>query len=164
MKKTLVLTLSAVSLVAVAAFGVKLLLDNSITSKENNENGRSTQTAQPEEEKQTTEQGTSGGAGKYAQFNQAELKNSAYEKHVLFFFAPWCPECQAFKEAINSGEIPEGVQVLEVDFDSSTDLKSTYGVTLQSTFVRVDSTGKLEKKWVGYGKDKSLDTVLTNLR
>ena len=102
--------------------------------------------------------------GRYTSYSQSSLAEAGFETNVVFFFAPWCPECRAFKEAINSGNIPEGVQILEADFDSSTDLKKQYGVTLQSTFVRVDDSGELQKKWVGYGRDKSLQNVLNNVQ
>lgn len=101
--------------------------------------------------------------GRYVQYSSAKLAESDYSTSVIFFYAPWCPECRSFKQATNDSTIPEGTQILEADYDSSTDLKKQYGVTLQSTFVRVNSTGELQKKWVGYGKDKSLQTVLNNV-
>ncbi len=102
--------------------------------------------------------------GRYTNYSETELANSSYNQTIVFFYAPWCPECRAFKTTINEGQIPNRVQILETDFDSSTNLKKKYGVTLQSTFVRVDGSGNLQKKWVGYGKDKSLATILENLK
>ncbi len=102
--------------------------------------------------------------GRYAGYIQSSLADPGYDTNIVFFFAPWCPECRAFKEAITSFDIPAGVQFLETDFDSSTDLKKQYGVTLQSTFVRVDDGGSLQKKWVGYGKEKSTETILNNVQ
>lgn len=102
-------------------------------------------------------------SGRYAAYSEAALSAEGYDTNVVFFFAPWCPECRAFKEAINAASIPDGVQVLEADFDSSTELKSKYGVTLQSTFVKVSDSGAQQAKYVGYGKDKSLNSVLSNL-
>jgi len=102
-------------------------------------------------------------AGRYTAYSSSELSANGYDTNVVFFFAPWCPECRAFKEAINASSIPDGVQVLETDFDSSTELKSKYGVTLQSTFVKVSDNGDQQSKYVGYGKDKSLSSVLSNL-
>lgn len=102
--------------------------------------------------------------GRYTTYSSDAVADTGYSTSVVFFFAPWCPECQAFKKSLNNGPLPEGVQVLETDYDSSTDLKKQYGVTLQSTFVRVNTSGDLQNKWVGYGKDKSLTTVLENLK
>lgn len=102
--------------------------------------------------------------GRYTKYSSGAVADNGYQTSVVFFFAPWCPECQAFKKSINGEPLPKGVQILEADYDSSTDLKKHYGVTLQSTFVRVNKSGDLQKKWVGYGKDKSLKTVLENLK
>lgn len=101
-------------------------------------------------------------AGRYTVYSKSAL-SEGYNTNVVFFFAPWCPECRAFKQAIQSGSIPAGVQFLEADFDSSTDLKKQYGVTLQSTFVKVSDSGAQQSKWVGYGKEKSTQTILNNL-
>ena len=101
--------------------------------------------------------------GRYITYSGENTANTKYSANIIFFYAPWCPECRAFKEAIQAETIPDGTQILEADFDSSTDLKKKYGVTLQSSFVRVDNSGELQSKWVGYGKDKSLNTVLENL-
>lgn len=100
--------------------------------------------------------------GRYTSYSPQKVGESGYEQTVLFFHASWCPECRAFKQNISS-DVPEGVQILEVNYDTSQDLKQKYGVTLQSTFVRVSGDGTLQTKWVGYGKDKSLQTVLSNL-
>ena len=100
----------------------------------------------------------------YASYTESALKNKSFKNTVLFFHADWCPECRAFDKALASGTIPADTQILKVDYDKSTDLKKKYGVTLQSTFVSVDSNGKLLSKWVGYGKDKSADAVVKNLR
>ncbi len=102
--------------------------------------------------------------GRYTTYSTEDTASTGYNTNIIFFYAPWCPECRAFKEAIQAETIPDGTQILEADFDSSTDLKKKYGVTLQSTFVRVDNGGDLQSKWVGYGKDKSLNTVLENLK
>ena len=101
--------------------------------------------------------------GRYSSYSAERVGDQAYTTTVLFFHATWCPECRAFKQAINSEVIPANTQVLEVDYDKASDLKKQHGVTLQSTFVKVDQTGKQLAKWVGYGKDKSLQTVLSNL-
>lgn len=97
-------------------------------------------------------------AGQYAQYDEAELAND-YERHILFFHASWCPECRAFEQTLLSSELPQDVQILKVDYDTATDLKQKYGVTIQTTFVEVDDAGELIAKWVGYGEDKSFAAV-----
>lgn len=100
--------------------------------------------------------------GRYADYSAEAVGEECYTDTILFFHAPWCPECRGFEEAIKSGEVPEGAQILKVDFDSATDLRKKYEVTIQSTFVRVDSSGERVKLWSGYGQDKSVDAILEN--
>lgn len=101
--------------------------------------------------------------GSYRDYSQDLVADPAYDTTILFFHASWCPECRAFDESIRSGSIPGGVQILKVDYDSETDLKQRYGVTIQSTFVKVGPDGEEISSWVGYGKDRSIDTILGEL-
>lgn len=103
-------------------------------------------------------------AGRYIDYSEEILQKqcSGYGRTILFFYAPWCPECRGFDKAITAGEVPAGTQILKVDYDSSTELKKKYGVTIQTTFVSVGSNGEKLKLWTGYGAEKSLDLVLEN--
>ncbi|MFE6510977.1 thioredoxin family protein [Nocardioides sp. NPDC057767] len=100
--------------------------------------------------------------GRYADYSAAAVAEDCYTDTILFFHAPWCPECRGFEEAIKRGEVPEGAQILKVDYDSATDLRKKYEVTIQSTFVRVDASGARVRLWSGYGQDKSVDAILEN--
>ncbi|HJM04442.1 MAG TPA: thioredoxin family protein [Candidatus Saccharimonadaceae bacterium] len=100
--------------------------------------------------------------GRYVDYEEASIAAEGYDETILFFHASWCPECRAFEQEILANQIPEGVQVLKVDYDSSTDLRQRYGVTIQTTFVKVDDNGERISSWVGYGRDKSLNAVLEN--
>jgi len=70
---------------------------------------------------------------------------------VLFFHANWCPTCVAIHKDIeaNLKNIPTDLTILKTSFDEEKELKELYGVTAQYTFVQVDNTGKLIKKWRG---------------
>ncbi len=69
---------------------------------------------------------------------------------VLFFNASWCPSCVAAKNSLSSEDfVGENILILSVDYDDSTELKNTYWVTAQHTFVQIDTAGTLIKKWVG---------------
>lgn len=114
------------------------------------------------EAKDSTDHQGSLAPGRYIEFSKDELSNVDYDKTILFFHAPWCVECRGFENAIKSGDIPDGAQILKVDYDSSMDLRKQYGVTIQSTFVRVGGEGSRQKLWVGYGKDKSVDEIIRN--
>lgn len=72
-------------------------------------------------------------------------------KTVLYFHADWCPTCKVLEPSIRSNisELPNGLTILKVNYDTATALKSQYGVTYQHTFVQVDSDGKKLKLWSG---------------
>lgn len=110
----------------------------------------------------TSDNSTELAAGRYVEYGASFVGAAGYANTILFFHAPWCPECRAFEQAIESSGMPDGVQILKIDYDTSQDLRSQYGVTVQTTFVRVDSDGNLQKKWVGYGEDKSTAAIIEN--
>ena len=104
--------------------------------------------------------------GYYGDYTDARAADRSYDTTILFFYAPWCSECRAFEQAIQSGAVPAGVQILKVDYDTRTDLRQKYGVRIQSTFVELDDDDDQDADhdvWVGYGKDKSIDAILRNL-
>lgn len=78
-----------------------------------------------------------------------QAASRAGTKVVYFFHAPWCPTCRATEKAIARGGIPDGLTLVKVDFDSEVDLRRTYGVTTQHTFVQVDASGAEVAKWTG---------------
>ncbi|MDD2870398.1 MAG: thioredoxin family protein [Candidatus Gracilibacteria bacterium] len=74
---------------------------------------------------------------------------SANTTNVLFFAATWCPSCQSADKNFSSETIPSNINLLKVDYDTYTDLKEKYGITMQHTFVEVDANGNEIKKWSG---------------
>jgi len=100
--------------------------------------------------------------GRYIDYNSSVVAASGYSETILFFHANWCPECRAFEQAITAGSIADGVQIVKVDYDNSDDLRQKYGVTIQTTFVKVTSNGDRVSSWVGNGRDKSLAAILEN--
>lgn len=70
---------------------------------------------------------------------------------VLFFHASWSPVCVTINKNIeeNTKKIPSDLTILKVNFDDAVDLRQAYSVDEQATFVQVDNTGKLIKKWRG---------------
>ncbi|MBV7363950.1 thioredoxin [Actinomycetaceae bacterium TAE3-ERU4] len=89
----------------------------------------------------------------YISYSTYRENPSAYNdgKTVLFFNAQWCPTCKAadaaFKE--NTNLIPEGYTLVSVDYDTNTDLRQKYGVTMQHTFVQLGQNGDAINKWSG---------------
>ncbi len=90
-------------------------------------------------------------AGSYEAYAQEKLARATDGDVVLFFHAPWCPTCRSADSAITAtaASIPSGFTILKTDYDSNTRLRQVYGVTSQHTFVQVDASGNLIKKWSG---------------
>lgn len=106
-------------------------------------------------------------AKRYVQFSQESLANATVNngKAVIFFAAfKWCPTCQAadrdFKA--NFDKLPKDVSILIADYDSATELKNKYGVTIQDTFIQVDSQGKEITRWNSGGQ--GVGALLANLK
>ncbi len=89
--------------------------------------------------------------GSYVTRAEYEADPAAYSgtKVVYFFHASWCPSCRATEKAIDAHGVPAGLTVVKVDYDTETDLRRTYGVTQQHTFVQVDGAGKELATWTG---------------
>lgn len=90
-------------------------------------------------------------SGAYIPYDPAKLVLAEKGSVVLFFRASWCPTCKALDADIsaNLSKIPDGITILDVDYDNSRDLQQKYGVTYQHTLVQVDATGTMIKKWSG---------------
>lgn len=79
---------------------------------------------------------------------------------VLFFAADWCPYCQADLRDINANGSRLGpITIVVVDYDKERALEKTYGVTVQDTFVQIDSSGARLAAWNGGGVDGILTRV-----
>lgn len=101
------------------------------------------------------------GAGIYTDYSSDALAKSS-DTTLLFFHAPWCPQCRAVDADIKADGVPENVTVLKVDYDSRQDLRQKYGVTLQTTFVSVDANGEKIDSYVAY-EEPTFDSVLREL-
>lgn len=99
--------------------------------------------------------------GVYTAYDQ-QVVTATKGTRLLFFYAPWCPQCRSLEASIKAGTIPEDVTIFKVDYDSNQALRQKYGVTVQTTLVRLDSSGELSKKYVAY-QEPNLDSVITNL-
>lgn len=79
--------------------------------------------------------------GAYLDYTDGIIEQTAGPK-ALFFHASWCPNCRQLDEELVAEGAPEGLTVFKVDYDSRTDLRQKYGVTLQTTVVFVDDAGE----------------------
>ena len=89
---------------------------------------------------------------------QASKDNYADSKVVLFVNATWRPDCRAINEALISdpGKIPAKTAVVSVDYDQHADLRQRYGVTMQHTFVQINSSGEKMRQWANTSADDLL--------
>jgi len=97
-----------------------------------------------------------GGLGDYMGLEDASMKTSEGPV-VLFFYADWCPTCQAELNNIKAEKEKLGdITVLIVNYDKEKTLKRKYGVTYQHTYVQIDSHGNSIALWNGGGIDEIL--------
>jgi thiol-disulfide isomerase/thioredoxin len=91
--------------------------------------------------------------GAYISFESysSEVEQYADTNVVLFFNAVWCSTCKLAKDNFEASqsEIPQDLTIVLVDFDDSIELRKKYGVTVQHTFVQIDSSGDAVGKWSG---------------
>ncbi|MCA9392356.1 thioredoxin family protein [candidate division WWE3 bacterium] len=87
--------------------------------------------------------------GTYEDYDESKLAKANDGDVVLFFKANWCPTCQALDADISMHEVPDGLTILKVDYDTETALKQKYGITYQHTLVQVDADGNMIQKWAG---------------
>ena len=96
--------------------------------------------------------------GVYLDYTDGAIEATAGPK-VLFFHASWCPQCRQLDEELLAEGAPDGLAVFKVDYDSRTDLRQKYGVTLQTTVVFVDDHGELISSSVLYDHP-SIDSLI----
>lgn len=89
--------------------------------------------------------------GVYKDYEESLVANSKGQT-LLFFHAPWCPQCRIIESDITNNGLPNNVTVLKVDYDSNNELRKKYEVTLQTTFIKVDNSGNEVKKYVAYNE------------
>lgn len=82
---------------------------------------------------------------------QASEEQYAGSKVVLFFNAVWCSTCKEARDNFEASlsEIPDDLTIVVVDFDNSIGLRKKYSVTVQHTFVEINSAGEELGKWSG---------------
>lgn len=100
-------------------------------------------------------------AGAYVDYSQAAFEATSGTR-LVFFHAPWCPQCRALEADIKQDGVPSGVTIFKVDYDTNQALRKKYGVTIQTTVVLVDSNGNLAKRYVAY-QSPTLDAVKADL-
>jgi len=117
-----------------------------------------TESAEPSESIPPTDEPAASVPGDYVDYEPGIIESTPGTK-ALFFHASWCPKCRALEEDILANDIPDNFTIIKVDFDSETELRQRYAVTLQTTIVYVDDDGAALAKGVLYD-DTTLDALL----
>jgi thiol-disulfide isomerase/thioredoxin len=99
--------------------------------------------------------------GSYVDYSENVVANTAGTK-ILFFHAPWCPQCRALEADIKAKGVPSGVTIIKVDYDANQALRQKYEVPLQTTLVLIDDNGNLVKRYVAYD-EPTVEAVKSNL-
>lgn len=101
-------------------------------------------------------------SGIYTEYDADAIAQSNAEHILLFFKASWCPSCRALDADIiaNTKDIPAGVEIYTVDYDTATDLKRQYGITTQHSIIEISSDGTLQS---GITHGLTLDDVLSTI-
>lgn len=107
----------------------------------------------PAEPESPSSEAAPAGPGSYITLADYDADKAAYSSTdvVLFFNAAWCSTCKVARDNIEAdlAGIPSDLTIVVVDFDTATDLRQKYGVTVQHTFVQVDADGNELAKWSG---------------
>lgn len=142
--KRLALILLALIIFAIAASVFLMTPDTSAPSPSNNSQNSNSQSQNTSNQSPSTNQ-----TGNYVAYNASVVESDSGQK-ILFFHAPWCSQCRQLDTDIKANNVPSGTTIYKVDYDSNQALRQKYGVTLQTTFVKIDNEGKLVKKYVAY--------------
>lgn len=148
------LLLGAVLLAIIASAFAYVLLNKPAVTTEKHDMSHMAQAAQAPASPTTS--ATTPGA--YVDYSPTVVAKTSGVK-LIFFYAPWCPQCRMLDADIKAGSIPTGVTIIKTDYDSNQGLRQKYGVTIQTTIVRVDDAGNLLQKYVAYD-DPTLAAVI----
>lgn len=161
MKKKYILPISIVVICAIAILAWRLPKKSAYTSM-NTVNTQEQTSMSPEPTPSSAAKKTIPTAQPAGKPSVAPIKNGQYISYssdviaktsgtkVLFFHAPWCSQCRALEASIQAGPIPSNVSIIKVDYDTNQALRQKYGVTIQTTLVRIDDSGNFVKKYNAY--------------
>lgn len=119
---------------------------SAVSEKSSSPEQNSTAVTQRSESSDSAEQLPS---GVYVQYSDTAIASAEGQK-VLFFHAPWCSQCRSIESGIYEQGVPTGVTIIKVDYDTNQELRKKYGVTIQTTFVKIDDQGGFISKYVAY--------------
>lgn len=147
-RKTSQRVAALLSVIGLAVAGCASPTGDSLSPSQASDSAASTETVEPFDP-----QGKPSASGAYLTFADYEANEDAFAstKVVLFFSAIWCSTCKRARDNIEAdlAAIPADLTIVVADFDTAIELRRTYGVGIQHTFVFIDNQGNEIKKWAG---------------
>lgn len=145
MNKKLLFTLIGIIVVIAAAITYVMMTPNDTAAPSPSKTSLQTPTNEPA----ATSDASKLQPGTYTAYSEEAVTSTTGTK-LLFFHAPWCPQCRQIEDSIEQGGVPSGVTVFKVDYDSNQALRQKYGVTIQTTFVKIDDAGEKQASYTAY--------------
>lgn len=145
-----VFIVAGIIILAIIAGMTYVALNKDASAPANNSTTDANRTAPPQEDT-APPVGDTVPAGRYIDYSSEEVAKTSGDK-VLFFHAPWCPQCRELEKSIKSGTLPDNLTIFKVDYDTNQSLRQKYGVTLQTTLVKIDDAGNKIESYVAYGE------------
>jgi thiol-disulfide isomerase/thioredoxin len=163
MKKTWVI-IGGIVVVIAAAMTYLLLTSNKVNSPKDTTQASDApaQIGNQAQSPQQTETPIAAQPGTYVDYD-AESFAKTTGRRVLFFHAPWCPQCRELEQSIKEGKIPAGVTIFKTDFETSIDLRKKYDVGIQTTLIEVGVNGDSVNKYVAY-YSPTLQAVIAGMK
>ena len=81
---------------------------------------------------------------------------------LIKFYATWCAPCKALTQVIerNKGEIPEQMEVIEIDVDQDNNSAKEFQVRGVPTMILLDDANKEYRRHVGMLNDQQFKEFL----
>lgn len=155
MKKQAIIIVTILLIIIIGIVTMLYLQNRKEADRQNQQSEKSATSPQKNDSSNETSDSSAQSApvvlGSYKNYTEEEF-TVAKGTRVLFFHAPWCPQCRMIDKDIQTASIPDGITIFKTDYDSHQSLRQKYGVTLQTTFVAVDEKNELLKKYVAYNE------------
>lgn len=153
-----------VLVLAVAGAGFYLLQGNSTTESDLPTPSSAMQDDKMMDDNAMEEDAIMESGAKYVQYQKAGYEQIADSRHVLFFYANWCPTCRPVDTELQAEMDNLPLTVVRVNYnDSATDtdeeaLADELGITYQHTFVLMEN-GEVVTRWNGGGLGEILSRI-----
>lgn len=152
-----IITLTVVSIAAIGLIIAYVVSNNTNPQPTSSSNVQTQTTSETDTGTSQPTARSTNQKGNYVDYSEGVIASTSGTK-LLFFHAPWCPQCRSLESSIKQSGVPDGVTVIKVDYDSNQQLRQKYGVRIQTTVVRINDQGELVESFVAYD-DPSIKAV-----